>query len=260
MATRAEQKAKAREERLAREREAAEAARRRQRLYTIGGVVVVAIIVVAVIIAIASGGGSSSGGGGKAASTVDKLLAGIPQSGATLGKASAPVTVTLFEDLECPVCKEFNLGAGNQVIKNEVRAGKVKLVFKSLQTATPDLATFQFQQQAAVAAGRQNKLWHFTENFYHEQGPEGTPYVTEAYLDKLAKQIPGLNYQQWLQARKAANLAGPVNADLAEARTKGFNSTPTIVVQGPKSSPSPVSGAIDYGQLQSLIKKAGGFA
>jgi protein-disulfide isomerase len=261
VATRVEQKAKAREERLAREREAADAEARKRRLMWLGGGLLVVIVAVAVVIAVASGsssGSSSSSSGGTSASTVNKLLAGIPQNGSTLGNPNAPVQVTVYEDLECPVCQEFTLNAENKLIANDVRAGRAKLVFKSLQTATGDPTTFQVQQQAAAAAGKQNKQWNFVENFYHQQGQEGTPYVTESYLDKLAKQVPGLNYNAWLSARKGSDVSGTVSADTSAAHSKGFSSTPTIVVQGPKASPAPVAGAIDYPTLESMVKKAGG--
>jgi protein-disulfide isomerase len=259
--TKAERKEQARTERLARERAAAAADARRRRLLRVGGVLLVAVIAVGIAIAVSSSSGGSKTPATKspqAAATVNRLLAGIPQSGNTLGRASAPVTVTVYEDLECPICREFSLGGESQLIANEVRAGHAKLVFRSLQTATPDATTFQIQQQAAAAAGRQGKLWHFVELFYHQQGQEGTAYVTESYLDNLARQIPGLNYSAWLNARKSSSVASQVTSDVALAQTKGFNSTPTIVVQGPKSSPQPVAGAIDYSSLSGLVKQAGG--
>ena len=37
--------------------------------------------------------------------------AGIPQSGNALGNPTAPVTLEYFGDLECPICREFTLGA-----------------------------------------------------------------------------------------------------------------------------------------------------
>lgn len=259
MASKAERKAQAREERLAREQERL-AAERRRRLITFGGVIIAAIAVVAIVIAVSSGGSNSGGGAGspKAASAVSALLAGIPQSGATLGKPSAPVTVTIYADLECPVCREFTLTAEHKLIANEVRQGRAKLVFRSLQTATGDPATFQFQQQAAVAAGRQNKEWYFVELFYDQQGAEGTPYVTESYIDKLAHQIPGFDYSAWLAARKQSNLSAIVSADEKTAQRKGFNSTPTIEVSGPKGAQQPIAGAADYATLSGLVKKAGG--
>lgn len=260
MATRTEQKARAREERLARERAAAEAAERRKRLTWLSGGLLAVIVVIAVVIAVASGGSGSSPSGTspKSAAAVNSLLAGIPQNGATLGKAGAPVQVTVYEDLECPVCKDFTLSAENQLIANDVRDGRAKLVFRSLQTATGDPATFQVQQQAAAAAGKQNKQWNFVELFYHEQGQEGTPYVTESYLNNLAKQVKGLNMSAWQAARKSPSVANTVGADTAQAKSNGFSPTPTIVVQGPKGSPSPVSGAIDYSALEQMVKQAGG--
>ena len=225
----------------------------------LGGVVLVALVAIVIAIVVSSSGGNKTTkttAAPQAVTAVDQLLKGIPQSGNTLGQARAPVTVTVYEDLQCPICRDFTLASQAQLIKNEVRAGKAKLVFRSLQTATPDPTTFQVQQQAADAAGRQNKLWHFVELFYHQQGQEGTPYVTEAYLDRLARQVPGLNYQSWINARKAGTQA--VTSDEARAKSSGFNSTPTIVVQGPKASPQPVAGALDYGSLAALVKQAGG--
>ena len=259
LATRSEQKAAARAERLARAEADARAAAQRRRLYLFGAVMVVAVVIVAAVIAITSGSSSnSSTSSARSAAQVRNLLAGIPQSGRTLGRASAPVTVTLDEDLQCPVCRDFMLGGGRQLVANDVRAGRVKLVFRSLQTATPDPTTFQVQQQAAMAAGQQNRLWHFVELFYHQQGAEGTPYVTESYLDKLARQIPGLNYSKWVAARQEGSLASQVTSDESLAKAKGFDSTPTIVVQGPKASPQPVVGAASYSDIEKLVTQAGG--
>ena len=56
--------------------------------------------------------------------------------------------------------------------------GKLKIEYRSLETATREPEVFKTQQVAALAAGQQNKLWHFIELFYHEQGEEGSGYVT----------------------------------------------------------------------------------
>jgi protein-disulfide isomerase len=259
LATRSEQKARARAERLARAEADARAAAQRRRLYLFGAIALVAVVIVAAVIAITSGSSSnSSTSASESAAQVRNQLAGIPQSGRTLGRASAPVTVTLYEDLECPVCRDFMLGGARELVAKDVRAGRVKLVFRSLQTATPDPTTFQVQQQAAMAAGQQNRLWHFVELFYHQQGAEGTPYVTEGYLDKLAREIPGLNYSKWVAARNQGSLASQVTSDESLAKTKGFNSTPTVVVQGPKASPQPVAGAASYSDIEQLVTQAGG--
>ena len=124
MASKADRRAAARAEREAREAQEAQAAGRKRRLYLLGGAVVVAAAVVGIAIAISSGGNGSSGGGGGGTSTgaseVNAELAGIPQSGNTLGQASAPVTITEFADLQCPVCHEFNQDTLSQLIDRAI--------------------------------------------------------------------------------------------------------------------------------------------
>ncbi|MGI8413666.1 MAG: DsbA family protein [Solirubrobacteraceae bacterium] len=225
------------------------------------GVVVSALVVVVVAIAISSGGGKSASGlkTGKQATqqttAVGQLLAGIPQSGAYLGNRKAPVTLTYYGDLECPVCKVFSLSGGfPQLVATDVRAGKVQVLYRAFQTATQDPTTFQTQQVAALAAGEQQHFWDFTELFYREQGPEGTSYVNQSYLDGLARQIPTLNYSQWLKARNSPALPAQVQGDIRSGGVLGVQGTPTLIVAGPRGKaqvPEPVP---SYSQLEQEIK------
>jgi protein-disulfide isomerase len=255
MASRKEQKEAAKAQRIALAQAQAEAARRARTL-RLGLVVLAAVVVVAALVIISSSGGGkspSSKASSATASAVDALLVGIPQSGTTLGSPTAPVTVTEYGDLECPFCADFANGAENNLISSDVRSGKVKLVYRSLQTATQDPQVFSTQQSAAYAAGAQDRALNFIELFYNEQGAEGSGYVTAGYLDGLAKQIPGLNYAKWLAASKAATYSDAVLADEQAAAKLGFNSTPTIVVSGPKGSNPISSSTISYSALESAI-------
>jgi protein-disulfide isomerase len=263
MASRKEQKEAARQRRLAEERARAERTRRDRRLRILGGVVVGAVVVVVAAIAISSRTSSASApkptsaSAKQAAATVKTLLAGIPQQGNTLGSPSAKVTVTEYGDLVCPVCNEFALSSENQLISNDVRSGKVKLVYRALETAsqTANNSMFVPSQVAARAAGNQKLAWNYIELFYHEQGDETTSYVTPAYLDGLAGQIPGLNYSQWNSDLQSSTLSSAVTADQVAAQAAGFQSTPTIVIKGPKSEAQPIVGdPTSYGSLESVIK------
>ena len=263
MASRAQQKEAARQRRLAEEQARAAQAQRQRRTMTLLGIVLIAVIVVGVAVVALSSGGSKSGpsigsSGAKAEVTkVNTLLAGIPQSGNTLGSPSAKVTVTEYGDLECPICRDFALGAQQQLIANDVRSGKVSLDYKSLCTATcngPNQAVFPSQQAAAIAAGQQGHGWTYIELFYHQQGSEGTSYVTDAFLDGLAHEITGLNFSQWSSARQQNTLASQVTADQQAAQSSGYNSTPTIVVKGPKGQAQAIVGDTSYSSLESAIK------
>jgi protein-disulfide isomerase len=233
--TRKERREQARSERKALEAAAAAQAARRTRMIQLGSVIGVVVVIIVVIL-VATGGSSSSGGlaKGKEAhtqvKTVSSLIKGIPQSGNVLGNPKAPVTLQYFGDLECPICKEFTLGALPKVIEKYVRPGKLKIEYLSLETATHEPETFRTQQIAAYAAGKQSLAWYFIELFYHEQGAEDTGYVTESYLQGLAQQVPGLDLPNWSAARNDPALAEQVTRDGQLANQHGFTGTPSFLL------------------------------
>ncbi len=234
--TRKQRREQAREQRKAMEEAAAAGAARRTRLTQLG--IVAAVVVVAIIVVlIATGGGSKKGipttkhEQTKVSNEVTALVGGIPQSGNVIGSPTAPVTLQYFGDLECPICQKFTLAALPTVINKWVRTGKLKIEYRSLETATREPEVFKSQQVAALAAGKQNKMWNFVETFYHEQGEEDSGYVTESYLQGIAKQVPGLNLAQWSTARGDPQLAEQVSTTDAQAASNaGFNGTPSFLI------------------------------
>jgi protein-disulfide isomerase len=242
----------------------------------LGGVLSAAVVIVVIAVVV-----SSSGGSGKAIApnssaarsdiaAVSNLLAGIPQSGTTLGSPSAKVTLTEYADLECPVCDAFALPANgstsdgtpgtgyfDQLLNQYVRTGKVKIVYRSLDTATgngPNASMWQQQQAAAYAAGLQNKAWQYIELFYYEQQSETSSYVTPAFLQGIAQQVPGLNLGSWASSRQSSSLAAQVTSDGLSARASHFTATPTIVIVGPKGEAQPIQSLpASYSEITSEI-------
>jgi len=233
--TRKQRREQARSERKALEEASAADAARRKRLTRLG--VVVAVVVAAVVvILIATSGGSTKAPKAhtKAANAVQtevtSLLAGIPQSGNSIGSPTAPVTLQYFGDLECPICKKFTLGALPSLIQHQVREGKLRIEYRNLETATREPETFKTQQAAALAAGKQAKLWNFIETFYHEQGAEDSGYVTEQYLRNLAEQVPGLDMAKWTNERTKPEFAATIESDAQAANAAGFTGTPAFLI------------------------------
>jgi protein-disulfide isomerase len=235
--TRKQRREQARSDRKAAEAAAASDAARRKRLGQLGAVVAVVVIAIVVIL-VATGGSSSSKkpppvqstAATQAVSEVNSTVGGIPQNGSVLGHPNAPVTLQYFGDLECPICREFTLGALPKIIQKWVREGKLKIEYRNLQTATREPETFRTQQTAALAAGAQQKMWNFIELFYHEQGEEDSGYVTEKYLQGLAQQIPGLNLQKWQSERTNQAYQGTLQTDAQEANNRGLTGTPAFLI------------------------------
>jgi protein-disulfide isomerase len=168
---------------------------------------------------------------------VTSLLAGIPQRGNILGDPKAPVTLQYFADLQCPYCRRFTLVVLPSLIQSYVRAGKLKIEYRSLETATRNPETFKIQQVAALAAGKQNKLWDFIDLFYHEQGQERSGYVTERYLRGLAQRVTGLNLIGWTAARDDPELVHAITSDAQAASNAGLRDTPSFLVARARDTP-----------------------
>jgi len=196
----------------------------------------VPVAVVAVIVA-TSGGPSVAES--KSFSSVEKsairrteaLLAGIPQRGAALGDPQAPVTLQLFGDLQCAEVRQVMLGAIPVLIRHWVRDGKLRIVYRSIQSDTHDTAEFLSQQIGALAAGPQGKMWTFVDLFYREQQPVFTNYADDAFLERIAEQA-GVDLRGWAEEREANGWAREIESHEALYWSKGFpeRTTPSFLI------------------------------
>jgi len=222
--------------------------RTRRRLFQLGAVLTLAVALV--LVAIVVSGGDDAGVAKKdpgevvaGQTEVSEMLAGIPQSGITLGDPKAKVTVVEFADLQCPFCKEFAQQTLPLVVRDYVRSGKVKIEFRSLSFIGDDSVR---AADFAAGAAQQDRLWNFVDLFYFNQGPENSGYATDQFLRKLASAVPGLNADAALKYDGSQALS---DAD-ALAQREGVESTPTLLVAGEK-----VDG-FDYDAVKAAIDEA----
>jgi hypothetical protein len=161
---------------------------------------------------------------------VAALLAGIPQKGATLGSPRAPITLRVFADLECPTVNRFVVSHLPSIVATWVRNGAMKLEYRSLQTDTRSEHTFFGQEVAALAAGRQDKMWNFLLTFVHQQRQMSAEYATEGFLPGIASQVPGLDRAQWRRDREDPLLSRQVALGVHSAHVKNLYSTPSFLL------------------------------
>jgi protein-disulfide isomerase len=235
-----------REQRRA-ERQAAEAAeatrnRRRRRLWQLGAAAGLAVVAVVVAVAISS----SSGTAKTPAPAKSSLLAGISEHDGVLGDPKAPVTVTEFLDLQCPICAEASKSTVPTLINDYVRTGKVKLQARTLHFIGADSAR---AAQAAAGAQAQSKLWPFVEAFYAAQGQENSGYVTDGFLSSVAK-AAGADPAKVVASKSEQ---GMTTAD-AEASKLGVNSTPTFAVTKNGKTTVVGSGVLTTAALQKALR------
>jgi protein-disulfide isomerase len=228
----ARHKAKRQQARASAEAQPSAGSKRPRRLF-----VLVPILFIAAIFAVvgALGFGTSDGVSKKQIEQdVTELLNGIPQEGTVLGSPRAPVTVWLYADLECPTVKLFVENYLPSFVETWVRTGAVQLDYRSLKTDTSNEEIFFEQETAALAAGRQDRMWNFLLTFVRQQGEVRTDYVTEEFLADIASQAPGLKLAKWRHDRKDALLSKRVALGVYSGRTSGLNSTPSFLVGSTK--------------------------
>jgi protein-disulfide isomerase len=241
MSSREEEKAQAREARLAAERDAQAGDRRKRRLAILGGVVGLAAVAIVLAIVLSQSGVDDKP---KRSSTeAASLFEGIPQDGPWLGNPDAPIVVEEYIDMQCPYCAEFSRNALPSVIADEVKSGRIRIRARTL-TILGNQSTLA--GQAVVAAGLQDRQWQYTEAFYADQGEENSGYVTDDFLRARGDGIAGLDVSKLMKDRTAdPAVAKRLREDATAAAKHRVEGTPTLLAGRKGEALKPL-------QLQSL--------
>jgi protein-disulfide isomerase len=251
MASRKQQAERLRARRLQQQVEE-QAKQRRQRLIQYGsGAAFIAVCVVAVLIVVSQSGGTSAGSGTKDAGLVEQQLAGIPQHGTVLGDPKAKATVVEYGDLQCPVCRAFSLDVAPKLISDVVRKGMARYDFRQYTIIGPDSVT---AAKAALAAGEQGRYWNFVELFYRNQGEENSDYVTDSFLEAVARGAGVPDISKWNADRRSSKWDSVLSKVQSDAESAGFNSTPSFLVEGPRGRQVVGAGVLPASKIESAIR------
>ena len=163
------------------------------------------------------------------AGAVQRLISGIPQDGARLGDESAPVTLEVFNDLQCPSCADWQRDSIDPLIEQQVREGELQLGFHhfSLSQRATTLAAY-----GATAAGEQGRQWQFVELFFINQEEAEQEGVTEEFLRRIALAVLELDEEQWEQDLTSDEVAEVVEQDADLAAERRLPAEPAVVIIG----------------------------
>lgn len=195
------------------------AAERRRRTLVVSAVVIVAIVIAVVIVVVVKNQHKtpSVAGNGVGGST--------GSYGFVLGKASAPASMVIYEDFQCPICKSFE-DLDGATLSKYIDNGTLKVEYRPIafldrMSAGNNYSTRSLNAAACVSNDTDIKTWKaFHDILYKNQPPENTPGMTDAQLIAYAKQagatssavqscITDQTYKNWtVSATDAANKAG----------------------------------------------------
>jgi protein-disulfide isomerase len=207
--------------------------RRRPRPIGVVVLAVIALIGIAVIASLSLDKGDTDPIEIDDAGEVRKLVGGIPQLEDRLGEDNAPVTVEVFNDLQCTDCAGWQLGVIEPLIEDEVRGGDVKLEYRhwSMTERPAGVASY-----GAVAAGLQAQEWQFVELFFHNQDEATSRGVTQEFLDEVAKGVLNLNVEQWQNDFDEPEVKEMIEDDDLRAIDERIPTEPAVIVTGPEGT------------------------
>ena len=216
------------------------------------GIVIVGVLILALFVLRPGSGGSTNG---ELNPPVTTIPAGL-ENDRTLGSASAPVTIDVWADFQCPFCDQFARNVEPRIITDFVATGQAKLVAHDYSfigsRSSPDEST-----DAAVAArcaGQDGKYWEYAEYLWANQGGENSGAFVRQRLDQIATAV-GLDLAKFDQCLSDPPIRAAVATETAQGASLGITGTPTVFVNGQKYPTVPT-----YEQLATLIRQATGSA
>jgi protein-disulfide isomerase len=189
-----------------------------------------AIGLVAAIVTIAVGEGGPQPADVGGVNEVQRLFGGIEQDGAYLGPEEAPVTVTVFNDLQCTPCADFQLEEVDPLIEEYARTDDVRFELRHFAISGHDTVRAAY---AATAAGEQGRQWQYADLFLRNQDLAAEEGVTDELLRELAEAVPELETDQWEEDLDSSEVAERVEADARLAAELELPAEPAVVVSGP---------------------------
>jgi protein-disulfide isomerase len=196
-------------------------------LVTVGAIAVAAVLVGVVFF--------SSRGSGGSPSTIQEPLVFTPTAsadGLALGSSTAPVTMQVWSDFQCPGCDAFANGTEVDIVNKYVTTGQVRLVYEDVWFIGANANTQSLDSAAAArCAGEQGKFWPYHDYLFANQGGENTGWVTRELLDGIAGKV-GLDMGAFKACYEAGEAHQQVKDNTALAQKVPVGGTPTIVLNG----------------------------
>jgi protein-disulfide isomerase len=211
----------------------------RRRNLLVVGAVVVAIAIIAIVMVVVSSNKDKSGEAVGSSGTPSNLSGTY---NVVVGKESAPTTIKLYEDLQCPICQQFEALTGKQT-QAAIDAGKVKVdyhmvAFLDRSSSTNYSSRALNAAMAVLSTAGPDAFMKFRTLAFDNQPAEGTAGEPDSTLVDWAVQagatesevkplIDGNVYHQWV-----VNATDQMSKD-------GVTGTPTVFIDGKDQGTNP---------------------
>ena len=141
----------------------------------------------------------------------------------SLGRADAPVTLTIWSDFQCPACRMLAQAVEPRLIREYVATGKLRIDYRDLIVIGPESVDAAV---GARCAAEQNRFWDYHGVLYANQAAENSGAITHDRLVAFADRL-GLDRPAFESCLGGGHMPIHVQTEASSASTR-FQSTPTL--------------------------------
>jgi protein-disulfide isomerase len=155
--------------------------------------------------------------------------------GRALGRSDAAVTLEVWSDFQCPVCRQYATTVEPALVRDFVVNGTLRIVNHdaAFQGQRAGLAYDESVEAGAAArcAAAQDRYWPFHDWLFANQAGENRGAFVDARLRAIAGSV-GLDVGAWDACRATGEQQAAVRAETKRAIASGIDATPTLVLAG----------------------------
>jgi protein-disulfide isomerase len=166
-----------------------------------------------------------------------------------LGDPNAPITLIEFGDYQCFFCNKFFHETEDDIFKNYVDTGKVKVIFKDFTIIGVDSVT---AAHAAHCADDQGKFWEYHDTLYEHWTGENNGWASSENLLGFAEDV-GLDVDEFSKCMIGSKHTTVITTSNKDAKDLGLTGTPAFFIIGPDNKVTKIGGAQPYDVFERIF-------
>jgi protein-disulfide isomerase len=168
-----------------------------------------------------------------------------------LGDPNAPITLVEFGDYQCHYCNVFFQTIEDDIIKNYVETGKVKMIFKDYNIIGSDSIN---ASHGAHCSNEQGLFWEYHDTLYSNWTGENNGWASPRNLTVFAEEI-NADMDKWTQCMNEKSHSITINESNNDARTLELTGTPAFFVINSDGQVSKLFGAQPFEVFKKIFDK-----
>ena len=168
-----------------------------------------------------------------------------------LGDPNAPITLIEFGDYQCHYCNVFFQTIEDDIIKNYVKTGKVKMIFKDYNIIGPDSIN---ASHGAHCANEQGLFWEYHDTLYSNWTGENNGWASPRNLTIFAEKV-NADMDKWTQCMNEKSHSITINESNNDARALELTGTPAFFVINSEGKVSKLFGAQPFEVFKKIFDK-----